>query len=215
MYSLCASLKMKCKRNNSTSAHVTLLAGAAQHPKVCVWRTETSKLGINIIIGQKDTHFCFLGTLVNILQEAEVQLIDTRTCNQRDWYNGHINDNMICAGFDKGGVDTCQVMFSLYILLKISVIKSGINRFCWNTQGDSGGPLQCYSENLERFYLYGVTSHGKGCALPKKPGIYTRASRYTVWLREARSVSEASVMDLSLTKLTLTLFFSFCVNLLV
>ncbi|XP_056589352.1 acrosin isoform X1 [Triplophysa dalaica] len=130
-------------------------------------------------------------SLVNILQEAEVQLIDTRTCNQRDWYNGHVNDNMICAGFESGGVDTCQ--------------------------GDSGGPLQCYSEDRERFYLYGVTSHGQGCALPKKPGIYTRASRYTVWLTEAhtRSVSRASVTHLSLIKLIVGLFFSFCMNLLV
>ncbi|XP_051961306.1 acrosin [Xyrauchen texanus] len=93
------------------------------------------------------------GMLANALQEAEVELIDTITCNQRGWYNGHVNDNMICAGFDQGGVDTCQ--------------------------GDSGGPLQCYSEDLERFYLYGVTSHGEDCALPRKPGIYTRASR--IW----------------------------------
>ncbi|XDV46098.1 hypothetical protein PO909_014051 [Leuciscus waleckii] len=35
------------------------------------------------------------GMLVDTLQEAE-----------RSWYNGHVNDNMICAGFDKGGVDT-------------------------------------------------------------------------------------------------------------
>jgi len=47
--------------------------------------------------------------LVDTLQEAEVELIDTGICNQRSWYNGHVNDNMICAGFDKGGVDTCQV----------------------------------------------------------------------------------------------------------
>nr|XP_055043772.1 acrosin-like [Misgurnus anguillicaudatus] len=121
---------------------------------------------------------------VNTLQEAEVLLIDARTCNQRDWYNGHVNDNMICAGFEDGGVDTCQ--------------------------GDSGGPLQCYSKDLERFYLYGVTSHGKGCALPKKPGIYTRASRYTGWLRKAHaiSVSGALIMDLSLVKLLSVLFFS-------
>ncbi|XP_050952759.1 transmembrane protease serine 9 [Labeo rohita] len=110
----------------------------------------------------------FEGMLVNTLQEAEVDVINTGICNQRSWYDGHVNDNMICAGFDKGGVDTCQ--------------------------GDSGGPLQCYSKVMERFYLYGVTSHGEDCALPNKPGIYTRASRYTVWLRkaQARSVSAAS-----------------------
>uniref|UniRef100_A0A671QGP3 Acrosin n=1 Tax=Sinocyclocheilus anshuiensis TaxID=1608454 RepID=A0A671QGP3_9TELE len=96
----------------------------------------------------------FEGMLFSTLQEAEVDLIDTGICKQSSWYDGHVNDNMICAGFDKGGVDTCQ--------------------------GDSGGPLQCYSNDMERFYLYGVTSHGEDCALPKKPGIYTRASRYTV-----------------------------------
>uniref|UniRef100_A0A8C1AT07 Acrosin n=1 Tax=Cyprinus carpio carpio TaxID=630221 RepID=A0A8C1AT07_CYPCA len=124
------------------------------------------------------------------LQEAEVDLIDTGICNQSSWYNGHVNDNMICAGFYKGGVDTCQ--------------------------GDSGGPLQCFSKDMERFYLYGVTSHGEDCALPRKPGIYTRASRYTVWLREAqtRSVSAASVTDLPVFKLTSALFFSACMGLL-
>ncbi|XP_016351272.1 acrosin [Sinocyclocheilus anshuiensis] len=130
------------------------------------------------------------GMLFITLQEAEVNLIDTGICNQRSWYNGHVNDNMICAGFDKGGVDTCQ--------------------------GDSGGPLQCYSEDMQRFYLYGVTSHGEDCALPNKPGIYTRASRYTVWLRkaEARSVSAASVTDLPVFKLISALFFSAWMGLL-
>uniref|UniRef100_A0A8C2FP03 Acrosin n=1 Tax=Cyprinus carpio TaxID=7962 RepID=A0A8C2FP03_CYPCA len=130
------------------------------------------------------------GMLFSTLQEAEVDLIDTGICNQSSWYNGHVNDNMICAGFYKGGVDTCQ--------------------------GDSGGPLQCFSKDMERFYLYGVTSHGEDCALPKKPGIYTRASRYTVWLREAqtRSVSAASVTDLPVFKLISALFFSACMGLL-
>ncbi|XP_067303553.1 chymotrypsin-like elastase family member 2A [Pseudorasbora parva] len=124
------------------------------------------------------------GMLAATLQEAEVEVIDTKICNQRSWHNGHVNDNMICAGLDKGGVDTCQ--------------------------GDSGGPLQCYSQDMQRFYLYGVTSHGMGCALPKKPGIYTRASRYADWLRktQARSASAASVTDLPVFKLFSALFFS-------
>ncbi|XP_059383024.1 acrosin [Carassius carassius] len=130
------------------------------------------------------------GMLFSTLQEAEVDLIDAGICNQRSWYDGHVNDNMICAGFDKGGVDTCQ--------------------------GDSGGPLQCYSKDMERFYLYGVTSHGEDCAMPKKPGIYTRASRYTVWLRkaQAKSVSAASITDLPVFKLISALFFSACMGLL-
>ncbi|XP_056305583.1 acrosin [Danio aesculapii] len=124
------------------------------------------------------------GKLYNTLQEAEVELIDTRICNQRRWHNGHVNDNMICAGFETGGVDTCQ--------------------------GDSGGPLQCYSQDKERFYLFGVTSHGDGCALPKKPGIYARASQYTDWLRKAQaiSISAAPVTDLPVFILISALFFS-------
>ncbi|XP_051515062.1 acrosin [Myxocyprinus asiaticus] len=142
------------------------------------WGSSVSK-GLCSSVPKKKTY-----NFKTSVHQAEVELIDTRTCNRRGWYNGHVNDNMICAGVDQGGVDTCQ--------------------------GDSGGPLQCYSEDLERFYLYGVTSHGEDCALPRKPGIYTRASRYTVWLRrtQARSVSGATVMDLSVLKLISVLFFS-------
>ncbi|TKS77549.1 Transmembrane protease serine 12 [Collichthys lucidus] len=85
----------------------------------------------------------YKGSLMNRLQEAEVELIDRRTCNLVDWYNGIITENMICAGLDSGAADTCQ--------------------------GDSGGPLQCYSEEEERFYLVGVTSFGFECGRPQSP----------------------------------------------
>ncbi|XP_072553532.1 chymotrypsin-like elastase family member 2A [Salminus brasiliensis] len=129
---------------------------------VCTLKNEAEERDLSFstcfISGWGSTEF--EGKLVDTLREAEVELIDTDTCNQRDWYSGYVSDNMVCAGLERGGVDTCQ--------------------------GDSGGPLSCYSEVTGRFYIYGVTSHGENCGLPKKPGLYARASRYATWVRKTQ-----------------------------
>ena len=53
--------------------------------------------------------------------------------NRCEWaYLGRIHHSMICAGLDRGGIDSCQ--------------------------GDSGGPMVC--EEGGRFYVQGVTSWG-------------------------------------------------------
>ncbi|TMS16413.1 transmembrane protease serine 12 isoform X2 [Larimichthys crocea] len=116
----------------------------------------------------------YKGSLMNRLQEAEVELIDRRTCNLVDWYDGIITENMICAGLDSGAADTCQ--------------------------GDSGGPLQCYSEEEERFYLVGVTSFGSECGRPQSPGVYARASWFADWLQTSQtpSVSPAHRLNIKL-----------------
>jgi len=48
-------------------------------------------------------------------------------------------------------------------------------------QADSGGPLMVRDE--DRIAVVGVISTGIGCAQPKLPGLYTRISSYSTWIR--------------------------------
>ncbi|XP_041970762.1 trypsin alpha-3-like [Aricia agestis] len=48
-------------------------------------------------------------------------------------------------------------------------------------QGDSGGPLVAHSK------LVGIVSWGEGCANVSYPGVYTRVSAYTPWIRNKLS----------------------------
>ncbi|KFO78143.1 Enteropeptidase, partial [Cuculus canorus] len=90
----------------------------------------------------------------NILQEAEVPLISNEKCQQ--WMPEYsITENMICAGYEMGGVDSCK--------------------------GDSGGPLTY--EDGNKWVLVGVTSFGSPCALPKRPGVYVRVSMFVDWIK--------------------------------
>ncbi|XP_022102121.1 suppressor of tumorigenicity 14 protein homolog [Acanthaster planci] len=101
------------------------------------------------------------GSLATILQEANVPLIPRATCNGPNNYDGEVTNNMLCAGFVGGGIDSCQ--------------------------GDSGGPLVCAAKDtgadVERWYLVGVTSWGYGCAQANYPGVYTDVSQYIDWLQ--------------------------------
>ena len=91
-----------------------------------------------------------------LLQGIEIPYVTRAVCNRPASYDGDITENMICAGIQKGGVDSCQ--------------------------GDSGGPATAMVSGTRR--LVGIVSWGEGCALRDKYGVYTNISKFGPWVAE-------------------------------
>ncbi|XP_044166667.1 MAM and LDL-receptor class A domain-containing protein 1-like [Acropora millepora] len=87
------------------------------------------------------------------LMQAMVPIASRARCERV--YPHEIDESMICAGFDQGGVDIFQ--------------------------GESGGPMVC--ETGGRYYLHGVTSWGYDCASPGKFGVYAKVTYVLNWLQ--------------------------------
>ncbi|XP_071264600.1 neurotrypsin isoform X2 [Salvelinus alpinus] len=92
------------------------------------------------------------------LQQAPLSLLPRRHCQQR--YHGAFTSRMLCAGTDSQSerrVDSCR--------------------------GDSGGPLVCERPG-GGWVVYGVTSWGHSCRTQHSPGVYTKVSAFTPWIRK-------------------------------
>lgn len=110
------------------------------------------------------------------LQCLEVPLLSDDTCFNA--YPFQITENMLCAGYLEGGKDSCQVTSKHTHFTEIQQIQlRSDSPSTLSLQGDSGGPLMCHGE------LQGVVSWGHGCALRKKPGVYTKVCNYLAWIR--------------------------------
>ncbi|XP_046682656.1 serine proteinase stubble isoform X2 [Homalodisca vitripennis] len=100
------------------------------------------------------------GPLPSVLQEVSVPVINNTVCEtmyRAAGYIEHIPEIFICAGYKKGGFDSCE--------------------------GDSGGPMVIQRPD-KRWLLAGVISWGIGCAEPNQPGVYTRISEFRGWINQ-------------------------------
>ncbi|MBV8840209.1 MAG: trypsin-like serine protease [Alphaproteobacteria bacterium] len=97
--------------------------------------------------------------LTESMMQVDLPLIDHVAC--REAYQGDrgrgIDRRTICAGYAEGGKDACQ--------------------------GDSGGPLVTKDEQ-DHYVQIGVVSWGLGCARAGRPGVYTRVSAFSGWIRQ-------------------------------
>ncbi|XP_026018681.1 serine protease 27-like [Astatotilapia calliptera] len=97
---------------------------------------------------------------VGTLQKVQVPIISQSSC--QEMYQTDPKEqvdilyDMICAGYQEGGKDSCQ--------------------------GDSGGPLVCQMVNGS-WVQAGVVSFGTGCANANRPGVYTKLTSYSDFIR--------------------------------
>ncbi|KAK9889211.1 hypothetical protein WA026_004490 [Henosepilachna vigintioctopunctata] len=110
-----------------------------------------------VVAGWGSTNFN--GPSSSTLQEVPVPVVSTEEC-QRAYskQNSVIDDRVLCAGYVRGGKDSCK--------------------------GDSGGPLMLVEseQNNVRVTQIGVVSYGFRCAEAGYPGVYTRVTNFIDWI---------------------------------
>lgn len=93
----------------------------------------------------------------DVLHEARIPIVSSEAC-RNVYVDYRITDNMFCAGYRRGKMDSCA--------------------------GDSGGPILCQDPRRPNrpWTIFGITSFGEGCGKRGKFGIYARLSNYVRWI---------------------------------
>ncbi|KAM9299263.1 mannan-binding lectin serine protease 2 [Gastrophryne carolinensis] len=95
-------------------------------------------------------------TQVNIINREKCEANYNQNSTAKKQYM--VTENMICAGYEKGGKDSCG--------------------------GDSGGALVFY-DNLDRkWFIGGIVSWGLECGVAGQYGVYTRVGKYLDWIND-------------------------------
>ncbi|XP_008518542.2 putative serine protease 45 [Equus przewalskii] len=110
--------------------------------------------------GQIKQRYSANSTLTPELQEAEVFIMDNKRC-------------------DRVYRKMAVVPHILPLVMQDMVCATNYGENLCN--GDAGGPLACEVE--DRWILAGVLSWDKACAKSQNPGVYSRVTKYSKWIK--------------------------------
>nr|XP_045006821.1 mannan-binding lectin serine protease 2 [Jaculus jaculus] len=101
------------------------------------------------------------GFLARSLMFVDIPIVDHQKCTtayeKRLYPGGRVTSNMLCAGLEAGGKDSCR--------------------------GDSGGPLVFLDNETQRWFVGGIVSWGSiNCGEADQYGVYTKVINYIPWI---------------------------------
>lgn len=98
---------------------------------------------------------------------------------------GHKSPELLKTSVPVIPIDECKRIYENYAPIKNSQICAGGYLGRDSCAGDSGGPLKYVSvvDGVSKYVQYGIVSYGpKHCGAEGQPGVYTRVSRYILWI---------------------------------
>lgn len=95
------------------------------------------------------------------LHEVDIEVIDPKECKA-------VYDSLQVSAFTVGDTEICATS------------PSGGKDSCF---GDSGGPLVAPAKNDRGYVQVGIVSWGPQCGNPLFPGVYTRVSSFSDWIK--------------------------------
>ncbi|XP_059870072.1 mannan-binding lectin serine protease 2 isoform X3 [Delphinus delphis] len=102
------------------------------------------------------------GFLARNLMFVDIPVVDHQNCTaayaKKSYPGGRVTDNMLCAGLESGGKDSCK--------------------------GDSGGALVFLHNETQKWFVGGIVSWGSiHCGEADQYGVYTKVINYIPWIK--------------------------------